>query len=331
MKIAIVKLSALGDIVHAMVALQFIKKYRPEIVIDWVVEENFRGVLENNPHINQIHTVNLKKAKKQKSLRLIFRELIKVRQFGKYDIVIDAQGLIKSALVARFIRSRKTSGFDKHSIRESFASSLYNHTTAIDYDENTINRNIAVICNPLDITTSPSDIMDKEPFLFTGNDKTLSNRPYILFVIGSTWESRNYPKEKFVEIAEQLRKDCFVVWGSESELKKAKWMANQSSYIYLLPKLNINELKFAILQSSLLIGNDTGPTHMAWGLNTPSITLFGPTPISRVYQTSINKVLKSNSVVNPFKLNKNDFSIQGIKVKDIVEMSRHLLDLNRKQ
>ena len=59
MKIAIVKLSALGDIVHAMIVLQFIKKYYPESEIDWVVEKRFKGILENNPSINQIHTVNL--------------------------------------------------------------------------------------------------------------------------------------------------------------------------------------------------------------------------------------------------------------------------------
>ena len=71
MKIVIVKLSALGDIVHAMIVLQFIKKYHQEVMIDWVVEEGFVGVLENNPHINQIHTINLNAVKKQKSLKLL--------------------------------------------------------------------------------------------------------------------------------------------------------------------------------------------------------------------------------------------------------------------
>ena len=79
MKIAIVKLSSLGDIVHSMVVLQFIKKHYPESVIDWVVEKRFKGILENNPHINQIHTIDLNSAKKRKSLKLLFKELIQVR------------------------------------------------------------------------------------------------------------------------------------------------------------------------------------------------------------------------------------------------------------
>ncbi len=113
MKIAIVKLSALGDIIHAMVALQFIKKKYPDCQIDWVVEEGFKGILTNNPDINTIHTVNIKKAKKNKSLKLLLQELKKLRKLPKYDVVIDTQGLIKSAIVSRVIPSDKTFGFDK--------------------------------------------------------------------------------------------------------------------------------------------------------------------------------------------------------------------------
>ena len=72
MRIAIVKLSSLGDIVHSMVALQFIKRTYPDAKIDWIVEDKFKGILENNPHLNNIYTIDLKKAKKQKSIFLLF-------------------------------------------------------------------------------------------------------------------------------------------------------------------------------------------------------------------------------------------------------------------
>ena len=80
-----------------------------------------------------------------------------------------------------------------------------------------------------------------------------------------------------------------------------------------------------IFNSRLVIGNDTGPTHMAWGLNVPSITIFGPTPVSRIYETPINKYIKSSSVVDPFKLNKEDFSINEISPQDIVKIAQKLL------
>jgi heptosyltransferase-1 len=95
-----------------------------------------------------------------------------------------------------------------------------------------------------------------------------------------------------------------------------------------MPQLTLDELKYVIQNSSLLIGNDTGPTHMAWGLNTPSITLFGPTPVHRVYQTPINKILNSSSKVDQFNLDRNDFTINEIKVNNIVKISKELLRLS---
>ena len=102
-------------------------------------------------------------------------------------------------------------------------------------------------------------------------------------------------------------------------------MAGQCANINVLPPLDLNDLKAVIAKADLTIGNDTGPTHMAWALNKPSITLFGPTPVSRVYQTDINKVIKSSSTVDPYKLNKADFSICEIDPQRIVDEAKSLL------
>lgn len=325
MKICIVKLSAMGDIIHAMVALQFIKKEIPNAQIDWVVESGFRGVLENNPHIDNILPINLKSIKKQKSK--IFKEYKILKSYSKnnYDIVIDAQGLLKSAIVSKIIGAKTIAGFDKESIREGIASFFYNKKVHIAYDANTIERNATVICEPLGIEITSEKIINKEKFLFWASH--VENLPEIfnLFVIGSTWESRNYPKEKFVEIARALKTVTYIVWGSEEEHQKALWMQEQSEFLHVLPRGSLDELKYVISKCSLLIGNDTGPTHMAWGLNVPSITIFGPTPTNRVYVTPINKVVKSNSIVNHYKLNKNDFSICEIEADEIIKMAKETL------
>ena len=331
MKIAIVKLSAMGDIIHAMVALQYIKKKNPTIQIDWIVEQGFVQVLENNPHIDNIFTLNLKAIKKDKMA--IFREIKKVRGYAKnrYDVVIDAQGLIKSALSARLL-GKKLAGFSKESIREGIASYFYNQKIEIAYDANTIDRNAKVMSEPLGIEITPQMIIDKKPFLFYSKENEILNeylsgdKKNIIFVIGSTWESRNYPKEKFVEIANHLKENILVAWGGDEEREKAQWIEVHSPYAKALPKINLNILKEVIAKSDLLIGNDTGPTHMAWGLNVPSITIFGPTPINRVYQTPINRVIKSKSKVNHFKLDKNDFSIRKIASHKIILMAKELLN-----
>jgi len=331
MKVAIVKLSAMGDIIHAMVVLQYIKKSNPNIQIDWIVEKQFKQILENNPNIDNILTINLKALKKN---RLgIFKEIKKIKTYAKnnYDLVIDAQGLLKSAITAKLL-GKNQAGFSKESIRESFASYFYNQKIEIAYDANTIDRNVKVISQPLAIEISSEMIINKEPFLFyKDEDKVIEEylskeKKNIIFVIGSTWESRNYPKEKFVEVANHLKENILISWGSEEERNRAKWIEEKSKYAKALPKIDLNTLKALIAKSDLLIGNDTGPTHMAWGLNIPSITIFGPTPINRVYQTPINKTIKSKSTVNHYKLDKNDFSITKIPSHRVILMAKGLLN-----
>lgn len=329
MKIAIVKLSALGDIVHAMVALQFIRHAYPEAEIDWVVEQGFALVLADNPDIRQVLPVNLKALKTNKSL--LFSELAKIRAYAQeqYDVVIDAQGLIKSALVARSLSANCT-GFDRHSIRESLAAWFYRQHVACPYDANTIDRNVRVLTQPLGLEVSSDQIVAKQPFLFYQAPEQSLDEWYkpdqsnVLYVIGSTWPSRNYPKQQFVDVIQGLDANHLILWGSSQEQQDAEWIAARTD-ARVLTKLSLNDLKAAIARADLVIGNDTGPTHMAWGLNRPSITLFGPTPVSRVYQTSINQVLKSPSIVNPFKLDKNDFSIGQIPVDSIIQLARSLL------
>ena len=325
MRIAIVKLSALGDIVHAMVGLQFIKNKYPQSEIDWFVESQYKGLLENNKDINKIFTLNLKELKKNKSLFQLIKELNGLRYLKKYDFVIDAQGLIKSAIVAKLIPSIKTCGFDRNSVRERLASSFYNCQVSIGYDKNTIDRNIKVLCSPLGINVISKDILNKSPFLKSKKMEKFFDGSYVVFVIGSNWESRNYPKEKFKEVADSLDIPCLIIWANDMEREKALWLEKNSKNCFIVENLSLDRLKSLISGSKLLIGNDTGPTHMSWGLNIPSITIFGPTPVSRIYETPINKYIKSSSFVNPHKLNKEDFSIFEIPSQDIVKIAIGLL------
>ena len=330
MKVAVVKLSAMGDIIHAMVALQFLKESYPALQIDWVVEKGFAPLLEGNPDIDSILPVELKKLKKDKMALL--EEIAKIRKYAtnRYDLVIDAQGLIKSALLACLLGGKERVGFSYPSIREGVASWLYTQKIDIPYDANTIDRNVKVLGEPLGVSITPEMIYRKKPFLQAKRVEALEpylsdERHNILFVIGSTWESRNYPKEHFAKVADMLGENILIVWGSEAERKRAEWIAAHTAYATVLPRVDLNGLKYIIARSDLTIGNDTGPTHMAWGLNQPSITLFGPTPTSRVYETPINKVLDSPSCVDPYRLNKKDFSISKIDPHAVADMAKRLL------
>lgn len=320
----------MGDVIHAMVVLQFIKKQIPSCQIDWIVEDGFKGVLENNPHIDNILAVNLKSIKKKKSE--IFNQIKLLNEYAKnqYDIVIDAQGLIKSAIVAKIVGEKKVGskivGFDKDSTREGIASWFYNETVNIAYDKNVIDRNCTLISKSLDISISKEDILNKEPFLYSEKiDNDSGNN--ILFVVGASKENKMYPKELFLEIANNLQDEKIeVVWASEEENKIAHYLEQNGSNICMCEKMNLDKLKLKIQSSKLLIGADTGPTHMAWALNIPSITIFGPTPAYRnTYETSINKTIKSNTKVDPLKLDYNDYSINKIDPQDIANLAKELL------
>jgi heptosyltransferase I len=334
MKIAIVKLSALGDIVHAMVVLQFIKKFNKEISIDWIVEEEYKDLLEFHKDIRKVHLVNLKRAKERKSFFLLLSELKKVRKFGFYDLVIDMQGLIKSALISKIIRAPITIGFDKLSVRETTASLFYNKTFNYDYEKNVIERNIALISFALGFSVTKKQIQNKIPFLHLSNKqleiKLSNSKKNILLIPGSSQISKCYPSYKLAEVASSLDANFFVIWGNDIEKIMASHIKKLSHNVTICNKLQLHSLVLLISMVDLVIGPDTGPTHISWAMNIPSITLFGPTPGYRnTYETIINRIIESDSKVDPNNLDKTDYSIDQIKVQKIVEVAKELLAINK--
>jgi heptosyltransferase-1 len=332
MKIAIVKLSALGDIIHAMIVVQFIKNNNNKILIDWIVEKDYKELLEFHPDINKIHTINIKKAKKKKSLLLLFKELKKTKQFGPYDLVIDMQGLIKSAIISRLTPSAITLGFHKTSTRERIASIFYNKTFKYGYDENVIERNLAIIEFALGLDFNKNEILKNSPFLYTSKkyvyDDLSNTKKNILLIPGASYLAKCYPMEKFVELTKKIDTNFIIIWGNENERAVANKIKYQSTNINVnvSEALSFDALISLINQVDLVIGSDTGPTHMAWALNIPSITLFGSTPGYRnTYVTNINKIVESDSKVNPLKINKKDYSINDINEVDIVNLAKNLL------
>ena len=324
-KIAIVRLSALGDIVNSAVVLQFIKAFDPEIEITWITEEVFAPILSHVAEIEQVESLNLKALKKEKSLSLLLANINRLKALGDFDLVIDMQGLLKSALVSKFL-GKKRHGFDKNSIRESIASCFYSSTSAISYESSVVKRNAFVIGDALGFEISDSMLLTKKAiFPITKTFTHSSSKRQVAFVIGASWASKIYPKELLVEVIEGVREDCHIIWGSEAERESAKWLCKETSFAKLAPKLTLCTLTDFISSMDLLIGNDTGPTHMAWAQNIPSITLFGPTNERMIFPTSKNIYLNSPSKVDILKINKKDFSIKEIPPTEIIKKAKELL------
>jgi heptosyltransferase-1 len=324
-KIAIVRLSALGDIVNSAFVVQFIKEAYPHAEISWVVEESFSDVLTLLPELSSVIPLNLKHLKKEKKLSVLRQEIHKLKKHTAFDIVIDMQGLVKSAIVSRIL-GKNTHGFDKNSTRESLASLFYATKSSIAYEQNVIRRNAKVISDALSLDITEEKIAKKRA-VFTLHKKfqLLQHKKNIAFVIGASWPSKIYPKEKVVEVCNALDESIHIIWGNAKEKADAQWIAQRTHNTQLAPQCSLSELVSFISAMDLLIGNDTGPTHMAWAQNIPSITLLGPTTARMIGETPYNIGIKSPSKVDILKINKDDFSIKEIDPSYIAQKAKGLL------
>ena len=144
---------------------------------------------------------------------------------------------------------------------------------------------------------------------------------------GASHYSKCYPVSKLAKFTTLLDANFLIIWGDQKEKIMADKLKALSPRVTICEKLSIDFLISLISQVDLIIGPDTGPTHIGWALNIPSITLFGPTPGYRnSYETRINQIIESNSEVNPFKIDKNDFSIQDIDIQEILKVAKYLLN-----
>jgi len=326
MKIAIVRLSALGDIIQSMVVLQFIKRKFPNCTIDWIVDSRFASMLSGCDEIDNIIELNIKQIKIQKSFSLFYEIVKKLRKLEKYDKVFDFQGLIKSAIVARLTPSKERIGFDKNSIREKLASSLYSQKFSISYEENVFLRYIGMINKFLEINITKQDIDNKTSFFRNTKRRNSSSSTSIVLVLGASFPSKIYPVEKYAEIANSMNARFVAIWGSDKEQKMALKLVSISKNVTIAKKLSLDELKELISTADLVIGSDTGPTHLAWALNVPSITIFGSTPMERnCYRTRINLAISAQKTINPFNIDRIDSSIREIDPKNIVKLATGLL------
>ena len=326
--IALVRLTALGDIINGTIVLQLIKKHYPQAKITWFCEAAFAPILQAHPDLEAVISVPIKKIKKERDLSLLKESIHTLKNAGDFDIVIDMQGLLKSAIVAKFI-AKNRHGFDKDSAREGIASWFYTSTSNIPYINNVIRRNIDVVADALEFKVTDQEILEKRATFASQKVPSFleTQTKNIIFIIGASWPSKIYPKEKFAALAQSLKPyHCHIIHASEAEAEDARYICEQSDNATMAPKLSLQELIGAVEHCDLLIGNDTGPTHLAWAMNRPSIALFGPTNTRMIYETPINLACESNSHVDITKINKDDFSIQEIEIAEIATKAKLLLE-----
>lgn len=336
MKIAFVRLTSLGDIILGMASLQLIGRHLPDCHITWAADNRFADILDHNPDIRQVVRVDLKSLKKKKSLAALVDEYRHLSSFGAFDAVIDLHGLLKSAVVAAIMGGPRH-GFARQMLKEPLAGLLYDHRIPVPLELPAAARYAALACGSLGLDFSMADLSRPEPFLFWGDeDRTITDQYFerqernIIFVPETSAAYKNYPPEKFARLSEMLGGNILICHGNQQELQTAELIANKAANVRVLPRLNLNQLKAAVGRSDLVIGGDSGPTHIAWGCGIPSITLFGATPVC-ICPTEINRVIKTASRANLRKPDATDYSVCDIPETEILHLAGELLGLKGTQ
>ncbi|MFT2641223.1 lipopolysaccharide heptosyltransferase I [Helicobacter pylori] len=332
MKIAIVRLSALGDIIVSAVFLATIKERFTNAQIEWFVDERFGAILEHSPYIDKLHPIALKSTLTTFNPLKIFKLFKSLRAY-EYDIVIDMQGLIKSALITQMLKAPKKVGFDYASAREGLSAFFYSQKVSIAYNEPVLKRNFTLLSHALNLPKKEiSEGLSSRSKVFSYQDSPKidalnlnKNKLKILFVLETSKINKTYPIERFKELALALEnfQICLLWHASEDKATALYGALKNQRDVLLLPKLTLNEVKALLFKMDLIIGGDTGITHLAWALQKPSITLYGNTPMERFkLESPINVSLTGNSNAN---YHKKDFSIQNIDPKKIKECVLNIL------
>ncbi|RVY24709.1 lipopolysaccharide heptosyltransferase I [Helicobacter pylori] len=332
MKIAIIRLSALGDIIVSAVFLAAIKERFTDAQIEWFVDERFSAILEHSPYIDKLHPIALKSALKTLNPLKIFKLFKSLRAY-EYDIIIDMQGLVKSALITQMLKAPKKVGFDYASAREGLSAFFYSQKVSIAYDEPILKRNFTLLSHALNLPKNEiSEGLNSRFKVFSYQDSPKinalnlnQNKPKILFVLETSKINKTYPTERFKELALALENfQICLLWHADEHKATTLYHAlKHQRDVLLLPKLTLNEVKALLFKMDVIIGGDTGITHLAWALQKPSITLYGNTPMERFkLESPINVSLTGNSNAN---YHKKDFSIQNIDPKKIKECVLNIL------
>lgn len=270
----------MGDVVHTLPALTDAMRAIPGIKFDWVVEEKFQVIPQWHPAVERVIPIQLRRWKKNKNynLRVLFKSLKKFHQTlnqVSYDLVIDAQGLFKSALITGFIKSPSV-GYDKSSIREKWASLFYKKKYTVSKNQHAVERIRQLFSEALYYprsTTMADYGVDKTCWL----DNTLS--PYVLFFHGTTWANKHWPEtywKTLIQLLNQQHLNIKLAWGTQEEYARSLRLA-QHAKAEVLPDLNIEGLAPVIANASAVVAVDTGLCHLASALNIPTVGLFGPT------------------------------------------------------
>lgn len=277
MKLLLIKTSSLGDVIHTLPALSDAQRALPDLTVDWVVEESLAEIPPWHPAVSQIIPVALRRWR-QRPWRYIaeWQQFRRMLQAESYERVLDAQGLIKSALLARLARGERH-GLDRASLREPLAALAYQRHHKVPRGQHAVQRLRQLFALALGYEVPPSA---PDFGLDTGRLPTPPEPPGVVFLHGTTWPSKHYPEASWVRLGQLVNAAGYRVSLPQShpaEQARATRVAAQLESAQVLPAGNLSHLAGYLAHAQGVIGVDTGPAQLAAALGVPAVTLFGAT------------------------------------------------------
>jgi heptosyltransferase-1 len=287
-RILIVRLSALGDIVHALPVLTRLRQTFPDADIDWLVEENYAATLTLAQGLTRRLIVRAKADSSAADTMSFATGIGYLRAASflraqQYDLALDLQGLLKSATWARVSGARRVIGFDREHLREPFAASFYTETVVPDDGGHVIRKNLSIL-RGLEIEPGPV-ALQVEPVASAELVKAiqLAGGPnaYIVINPGAAWPNKCWPPDRFALVAKSLLDrtglPSLVTWGPKERALADAVSTGSAGAATPAPPTSVADLAALMRSAALVISGDTGPLHIAAAVGSPVVGLFGPT------------------------------------------------------
>ncbi len=279
MRVLIVKTSSMGDIIHTLPAVTDAVNAIAGIRFDWVVEEGFKEIPQWHSAVDKVIPVAIRRWRKapleawRSGQWQAFKDDL---QQHDYDVVIDAQGLLKSAaLVVRNARG-PSFGYDKNSIKEPLASRFYQHVVEVDKNQHAIERIRQLFASALNYKCPQA----QGDFGVCEHFEQQADAQYLVFNHGTTRVDKHYPEvywQSLITMATDQGWQIKLPWGNDQEYARAERLAKGNTRVEVLKKMTLCEVSHIIANASGCISVDTGLSHLSAALNKPNLTLFGPT------------------------------------------------------
>ena len=275
----LVRLGSLGDVIHAIPTAAALRARFPEARIDWLVDPRYVPLLEMVRGLDSRIPVSTRRF--GQSLRTVSD----LRSVG-YTAVIDLQGLLKSAVLARAVGAERTIGFERAHLRERTAAPFYSHRVAPDQVTHVIFKNLALL-EPLGSRDTRAAFPLEIPHSATAEQvrARFGGEPYALINPGAAWPNKRWPPDRFGSLAAAVRQRLglrsLVLWGPGEQPLAEQVSSASGGAAEPAPATSITDL-FAIARDArVLISGDTGPLHIGGAVGTPLVALFGPTRAER--------------------------------------------------